>query len=59
MAEGKKHSHMNSRAEISYGLQSPNKEKQISDHGRNKHRSVYSKGREFSGSEKNALNNVR
>ena len=29
------------------------------DHGRNKHRSVYSKGRECPGSEKTALNNVR
>ena len=29
------------------------------DHGRNKHRSVYSKGRECSGSEKTALNKQR
>ena len=33
--------------------------KNMSDHSCNKHRSVYSKGRECSGSEKNALNNVR
>ena len=29
------------------------------DHGRNKYRSVYSKGRECPGSEKNALNKQR
>ena len=29
------------------------------DHGRNKHRSVYSKGRECPGSEKTALNKQR
>ena len=57
MAEDKKHSHTNSRAAVSDGLQSPNKENAY-DHGCNKHRSVYSKGRECPGSEKTALNNV-
>ena len=33
--------------------------KHISNHGFNRHRSVYSKGRECSGSEKTALNNVK
>ena len=33
--------------------------KNVLDHGRNKHRSVYKKGRECPGSEKTALNNVR
>ena len=33
--------------------------KNVLDHGRNKHRSVYSKGRECPGSEKTALNKQR
>ena len=33
--------------------------KKVFDHGRNKHRSVYSKGRECPGSEKTALNKQR
>ena len=35
------------------------KKKNVLDHGRNKHRSVYSKGRECPGSEKTALNKQR
>ena len=35
------------------------KQKKVLDHGRNKHRSVYSKGRECPGSEKTALNKQR
>ena len=35
------------------------KKKRVLDHGRNKHRSVYSKGRECPGSEKTALNKQR
>ena len=35
------------------------KKKNFLDHGRNKHRSVYSKGRECPGSEKTALNKQR
>ena len=58
MAEDKKHSHSNSRAVVSDRLQLP-KEENISDHGCNKHRLVYSKGREYPGSEKNALNKFR
>ena len=46
------------RAAVSDELQSPNKEN-MSDHGCNKHRSAYSKGRECPGCEKTALNNVR
>ena len=38
---------------------SQNKKKKPLDHGRNKHRSVYSKGRECPGSEKTALNKQR
>ena len=38
---------------------SQNKQKNVLDHGRNKHRSVYSKGRECPGSEKTALNKQR
>ena len=34
-------------------------QKNVLDHGRNKHRSVYSKGRECPGSEKTALNKQR
>ena len=44
-------------AALSKGLQ--NKKKNALDHGRNKHRSVYSKGRECPGSEKTALNQQR
>ena len=33
--------------------------KKVLDHGCNKHRSVYNKGRECSGSEKNALSKQR
>ena len=33
--------------------------KEVLDHGRNKHRSMYSKGRECPGSEKTALNKQR
>ena len=33
--------------------------KHVLDHGRNKHRSMYSKGRECPGSEKTALNKQR
>ena len=33
--------------------------KKVLDHGRNKHRSVYRKGRECPGSEKTALNKQR
>ena len=36
-----------------------NKKKNVLDHGRNNHRSVYSKGRECPGSEKTALNKQR
>ena len=35
------------------------KQKNISDHGCSKHRSVYSKGRKSPGSEKIALNKLR
>ena len=35
------------------------KQKNALDHGRNKHRSVYSKGRECPGSEKTVLNKQR
>ena len=35
------------------------KKKNALDHGRNKHRSLYSKGRECPGSEKTALNKQR
>ena len=35
------------------------KQKKVLDHGCNKHRSVYSKGRECPGSEKTALNKQR
>ena len=35
------------------------KKKKVLDHGRNKHRSVYRKGRECPGSEKTALNKQR
>ena len=38
---------------------SQNKAKNVLDHGRNKHRSVYNKGRECPGSEKTALNKQR
>ena len=43
---------------VSDGLQSPNEEN-ASDHRCYKHRSVYSKGREFPGNEKTALNKHR
>ena len=38
---------------------SQNKKKNVLDHGHNKHRSVYSKGRECPGSEETALNKQR
>ena len=38
---------------------SQNKKKNVLDHGRNKHRSVYSKDRECPGSEKTTLNKQR
>ena len=37
----------------------PKEKKKLLDHGRNKHRSMYSKGRECLGSEKTALNKQR
>ena len=43
----------------SYTFEALAKQKNVLDHGRNKHRSVYSKGRECPGSEKTALNKQR